>query len=394
MRVVGRRVVAVLLGVGAAFLVAESLARVLLAPLPRARLVVDAGDEERRALENARTETLRIPGALDQSPEGGVLYFTTPTGKRFRANTRAVIENHPLGRNTVEIRTNSLGYRNREVGPKTRPRVLFLGDSITAQDYLPEQETIVRQVERLARRKGRPLETVNAGVGAIGLANELAILLETGLSVDPDVIVLNWYLNDAEASPGVEVIEPVGWLAWSRLAEWLASQIPWIDSTRERSDLSGVSPEVEARWRQEVAARFPAGPGHWATSPAAFHARVQELVFDWGAAWSDGAWDRMRPLLHEMKRLSDEHGARFLIVAFPVREQVWTQTLHDDPQKRLAGIAREIGAPLLDLLPLLRKERKERGEPLFLDWCHPSPRGSAIIAAAILEFLEREKVGS
>ena len=66
-------------------------------------------------------------------------------------------------------------YRNREISSKTKPRVLFLGDSITFGDYLPEEETFVRRVETLSANGARPLETVNAGIGAIGLQNALSI---------------------------------------------------------------------------------------------------------------------------------------------------------------------------------------------------------------------------
>ena len=100
-------------------------------------------------------------------------------------------------------KTNSLGYRNREIGPKEGERILFLGDSITLGLAVNEPYTYVRQVETLARADGLSWETINAGVDGLGTNGELAVLSETGLSVSPDVVVLGFYHNDFLESPGI-----------------------------------------------------------------------------------------------------------------------------------------------------------------------------------------------
>lgn len=385
---IGQRVVAVGLGLVGALVFMEIAVRIVLPPPERARVADTSRHEERLAHENAEGKQVRLLGAVDDESGGGVLYFHTPTGMRFRANTRAVIENHRLGGLTVEIETNSLGHRNRELGPKDRTRVLFLGDSITAQDYLPEQTTIVRQVERLSESTEDPLETINAGVGAIGLATELAILQETGFAAEPDIVVLNWYLNDVEVSAGVQILEPTGWLSNSRLAELLLSSIAGLEPNRIRHDMASLATETARAWRAQVERDFPGEQGDFSVDPGAFNYHMRQLMFDWGSAWADGAWERMTPLLEEMKRQTDAYGAKLLIVAFPVNEQVLTQEPQDFPQRRLAEVAARIDAPFLDLLPVLRAAHRETDEKLFWDWCHPSPFGSRLIAEAILEFVQ------
>ncbi|MDG2305111.1 MAG: hypothetical protein P8R42_10725 [Candidatus Binatia bacterium] len=387
MRKVGYRIIAALLGVACALVFAEVAVRLLLPPPERARLVADSGHAERLAAENAEQKLLRVDRSVDDPSAGGVLYFHTPTGMRFRANTRAVIQNHGLGGGTIEVRTNSLGYRNRELGVKDRPRVLFVGDSITSQDYLQEEQTIVRLVETLSESTDRPIETVNSGVGAIGIGNELAILMETGFSAEPDTVVLNWYLNDAQASAGIEIVELSGWWQHSRLAEQLLASLSALDV----QDLSVFSYEADAAWKKQAAEAFPPAQGDWRREPGAFNQRIQALFFDWGSAWSEGAWARMAPVIAEMKRQCDLHGVRFRIVAFPVLEQINAEFVHDYPQQRLAEIARELDVPMLDLLPLLREKSRQVNAPqLHWDWCHPSPEGSVVIAGAILDFLQRE----
>ena len=52
-----------------------------------------------------------------------------------------------------------------------------------------QEETFVRRVESLAAAAGRKWETINAGVSGISLKNELAILQETGLALEPNIVL-------------------------------------------------------------------------------------------------------------------------------------------------------------------------------------------------------------
>jgi len=318
---------------------------------------------------------------LTKRPGQGGVYVQTPTGRRLRPSTTAVIEKHAISGAQVELRTNSLGYRGPELGEKTGRRILFLGDSITFADYLPEEESFVRQVETLARGKGLDWETVNAGVGSISLKTELAILLETGLSVQPDVVVLGWYLNDFQDSPGVEVHSP-GFLArHSRLAFALSRlgkpdpgvgvlQVPWK--------------KWWAEWTQDDL------PGLVAGNPerAAFYQEVGTAFYDWGGAWSPHAWEEMRPLLAEFVRVSRRAGALPVWLAFPARPQVEAAFDASLPQQRLAEVADELDVPLLDLLPLLREVDGRTEAPLFYDQCHHTSEASRALAQAIFTWLE------
>src|SRR5258706_587887 len=255
-----------------ALLVAEGLVRLCLPP-PERVTVTRTGDLDRRlAAENADPKTLSYRGAVN------ALFEKTPTGRRMRANTTVVIENHYLSHRTVTLRTNSLGFRGPELGPKTRTRVLFLGDSITLAHYQPEEETFVRLVETLSRDSARPLETVNAGVGGVGLEAELAVLKETGLRAEPDVVVLDFYLNDVQESPGVFLLHVPKSLEWSWLAWHLARDLPQIWAREER-EIDQV--EIEA-WLADRRRHYPAAPGDPSKSRGAFHPPIPENGEDWG----------------------------------------------------------------------------------------------------------------
>lgn len=333
------------------------------------------------------------PWAGEREEGWGNLYYFTSTGARLRPNGVKWIR---YFKTPVEIRTNSLGYRNPEIGPKARTRVLFLGDSITLGEWLPEERTFVRRIDELSRTWGTPLETINAAVSGIDLATELAILKETGLSTRPDVVVLCFYLNDVSATPGVFPLPLPPVLHWSHLARHLSLAISILTAKAPRKDRWHMIPEQElAVWKSEIGERFPRGPGDPKAQAGAFNALVAENVWDWGAAWSTGAWDRMEPLLRQLQREAEQNDFRLLIVGFPVRSQVDADILHDYPQRRLAQIAESMEVPFLDMLPLFRRVNAETKEPVFTDHCHHTDFGQEVIANAILDFVyeNRDAIG-
>jgi lysophospholipase L1-like esterase len=335
--------------------------------------------------ESSASPRTEEPTNLELAKEPTGLYVDTPTGRRLRPNAVARVKDHRLSHRDVEIRTNALGYRNREIGPKDRRRVLFLGDSITFGDYVAEEETFVRIVEQLSALSPEPLETINAGVGAVGLANELAILVETGLSLDPDDVVVDFYLNDLQPSPGVRAVRIPAWLNRSALAQHAGAALAPMLHRAERvgGKLDG---DLLARWAEEARIAFPPGPGDLLSDPGAFNQFIQERFDQWGHLWSEGAWKELRPIFEEFRRLAEVNGFALRVVVFPIREQVEARFECDHPQRKLAELCSDLDADLLDLLPILRRREESAGE-LFYDRCHPTPEGNRIIAEAIYAWL-------
>jgi hypothetical protein len=388
------RGLALMLGVTAFLLVLLEIGVRLVLPHPQVIEVTTAEPEPGADPAGEElVETLELTQRID---EPGKLFVSTPTGRRLRPNKRAIVENNFLCQCTVEIRTNSLGYRNREIGEKNRTRVLFLGDSITLADYVQEHETWVRLVEKLSRPSYRPLETINAGVWAIGLANELAILLETGLQTNPDAVVLAWYLNDVQPSPGIQMIRPPAFLKWSQLGQYAYQGVSVLRSKLVvEEDYGNVQRPLRQKWAAEIAEKFPAGDKADSRTVEGFNRSINQQIGDWGSSWSDGAWEYMHPYFVELRRQADLHGFQLLFVAFPVLNQVNAPFVHDYPQQKFAEVAAELDVPMLDLLPLLRGAHqgwveggRKKPERMFYDWCHHTPHGNRLIAGWVHEFLQ------
>jgi hypothetical protein len=327
--------------------------------------------------------------------------FMIPTERGFRHSPNSeVIVVHPAARDTPTLyKTNSLGYRNREIGVKQGERILFLGDSITLGLAVNEPYTFVRLIEGLARKDGLSWETVNAAVNGLGTNGELAVLNESGLSVSPDLVVLGFYLNDFLESPGIYLESLPGLLDRSVVAHQVmnfASRFLYVTSS-ERGGLDSPPmlkpPDEIYAWQDEFRTHSTVLPSGGVADEAAVTLQDEILrnFEDWGGAFSPHVWAKLEGLLTEFVRLAEVHRFRFVILSFPVRQQVEPMPVFDYPQRRLKEISERLGVPLLDLLPVYRAEQARRratDPPMFLDQCHLTPYGNAITARVVYDFLK------
>jgi len=113
----------------------------------------------------------------------------------------------------------------------------------------------------------------------------------------------------------------------------------------------------------------------------------------------ESAWALSLALIGEMRRLAEDHGARFLLLAIPDQLEVEPeraprvvlapQFLYDVPA-RLAAFAEAEGIAFLDLAPHLRAVAEGSGEVLYYRFDrHWNSRGHAAAAEALHAELER-----
>jgi lysophospholipase L1-like esterase len=99
------------------------------------------------------------------------------------------------------IQTNSMGMRGAEIPVTKRDgvtRILCVGDSYTFGRGVENEETYVRQLEiglNDAYETGS-FEVLNGGVVGWGTGNELLYLRERGMTLRPDIVLLQIYTND------------------------------------------------------------------------------------------------------------------------------------------------------------------------------------------------------
>ena len=113
----------------------------------------------------------------------------------------------------VDVRTDSRGLRGPEIADKAAAgvaRIAFVGDSITMGWGVAEKETFAHQVIEGLVKAGRKVDGFNLGVGNYNTLQELSLFREVGAPLKPDIIVLAYFINDAEPMPSYS---DTGWIS-------------------------------------------------------------------------------------------------------------------------------------------------------------------------------------
>ena len=264
---------------------------------------------------------------------------------------------------------NSLGLRNREIGPKPPGtfRILFLGDSMLFFGAT-ESGSLFTQVleENLHQGLGRAVEVINAGVPGYTTYQELEFLKLYGLTMDPDLVILGFVFNDLhypyEHRPGLDTVSPD----------------PVIQ--RNRLDPHGLLGRVLGRSYcvQACAALLARDSYWWEQTPYC------------ALAWKPWGWEHSEELLNEMIALLGERDIPLRLVVFPIRDQMaedWASTDRDYilyPQSHIRAFCEERHIQYFDLTDALHRHG---GTELFRDHLHLTGRGNEVVATQLSDWL-------
>jgi lysophospholipase L1-like esterase len=99
----------------------------------------------------------------------------------------------------LSIRINSLGMREREIGPRRagERRLLVLGDSFTFGAGVEAEQAFPRRLEAELRAAGREnVLVLNGGVPAYGTTQQSAWLERLASRIEPDAVLLAFFLGN------------------------------------------------------------------------------------------------------------------------------------------------------------------------------------------------------
>ena len=261
------------------------------------------------------------------------------------------------------VAINADGLRERDL-PREKPadtrRILCLGDSVTFGHWVTAEQAFPRQLERVlsGRISGR-LEVINAGVPGYSPFQEARWLEEQGWSYQPDLILVNFVLND--------VVERYLTMA----AYGGAHTILGVDTT--------VSMDPLARLLRRTAFhRLVAGLMQGQARRREVYS-VRQLFAEPLSPEIAAAWERSEEELAEIIAAARRHDVPVWLAIFPFRFQV-AEDLPPRPQSRLARWAAGEGVQVVDLLPESVRLGAEAG---FLDHDHLTPAGHEAAARAL-----------
>lgn len=318
----------------------------------------------------------------------GRVFHQSPTGKRLIPNSHVVIHNQ-LGRHRrVELRINEIGFRDAPLTfpkPPNEIRILALGDSITFAGHLPAPLSYVERLQAHLNRNAtsQRFEVINAGIGDIGLENEVNLLEDPGLSVEPDLVLIGFYLNDSRPGWGFpnELTNP-GWLRrHSVLADKFYRSFKlhrWIERQGE-SRFAWTGAVEKIAWRE---------------NRDAFLEFAEMARYDWGAAWREETWSVIDREFARIQAMAQEHDFEVLLVAFPVVYQLRSEFVEDAPQRTLRAKARLLGWDFVDLLPPFREMeaaelRQGEDRSILVDACHPTAETYDEVGRILARHLEQ-----
>jgi len=121
----------------------------------------------------------------------GLLYDAKPRAARIQRMGEAYLGEGDAAR--VHVRTGVERYRGGDLeAPKTKRRVLVLGDSLVMAENVPVEATFVKALGRELEARlgaGGAIETVNAGRSGYGPDQSLLLLERDAKAVNPDLVV-------------------------------------------------------------------------------------------------------------------------------------------------------------------------------------------------------------
>lgn len=282
----------------------------------------------------------------------------------------------------VQVRINGKGLRGPELPydkPDSATRLLYLGDSVTFGDKLPDDSlTYPYRVEAaLHHRVARPVETINAGVSGYSPWQELAFLRDEGLRYDPDVVVVGFVLNDVTEK--FELLRFGG--SWQG---WQLGRSPQSAVRRFllQTNIVTLGRRLMAQWRL--------GSDLQQGAQERERLNVRMLVDEPDAPIVSEAWSVTLENLSELAGLARARGIPAVLVVFPFTFQFDRTPDTAAPQRILREFAAAHGIHEIDLLPVLRMRATEAGvdpSTYFVDTNHLSPLGARVVGEAIADSL-------
>jgi lysophospholipase L1-like esterase len=274
----------------------------------------------------------------------------------------------------VMVKTNSLGFREREYPVARKPgvrRIVVLGDSYTQGVGVEFEETYTKRLEAELNRSGGPTEVINFGVGGYSTSLELATLREVAARFRPDLIIVGYVLNDVDPDNVSGAAPEKRGAASGRASPLLKAH----NGLKRHSLLY--------RW---LAPKLGAVLGLFGGRYAFGMTNYLSKAYDDDAP----GWIRAREALLGIAAESRSLGADLLVVVFPMIIDFRTYPLAH-AHEAVTGFCRQHGIEVLDLLPRFRREDAAR-LTLFLDG-HPNSRGHAIFAEEIYAALQPDVMG-
>jgi lysophospholipase L1-like esterase len=296
--------------------------------------------------------------------DNAVLYQRVPSRRyELRPNVEDTV-----GDNQVHIRINAAGFRDDQDYPISKPpgtyRVVVLGDSFTFAGKVAFPDTMPQRLVTLLQQSdpSRHYEVLNWGVPGYNAEQEMLLLKEKALAYQPDLVIVNLTLNDAQ---------PMGQLSPAE------SHLP-LSLRQALKRFYLVQFAYAAYQRLSVFLTRGRLPGD---------SDVASMV--------DGTpgWQRAKGALAELKQLTFQNGAQLLVVVWPMLTNLDDGYPYKAQHALLTRACESYGIPVFDLFGTFK------GQPAASLWAasddhHPNSLAQEMATVAIFKALNALQLNS
>lgn len=288
------------------------------------------------------------------------------------------------------INTNSEGFRDfhQVEKPEGVTRILNLGDSMAFGNTVNYEDTYPQKLEaKLNKNPKNKVEVINLGIGGFSTAEEYWTLKKYGLKDQPDIILIEFYINDFQGSLDYEKRNPSqnsffrAFFSHSKFLNWLYWKIKITPLGNKMINSLGLNLDQQDEYEFEMLLLSKEGYTHPLVK--------ESLVYTFGS-------------LKKIKELSESIGAELIVFYLPADYQIDKEKLDkikemkkikqnfeiDYVQKILAKFLEKNKIDFFDFTGDFRAEKEKQ-----LYWTydrHLTKEGYDFLAELLAEKLEKE----
>ena len=281
-------------------------------------------------------------------------------------------------------RLNSHGYNGHEYTTKKTPgmyRIIGIGDSF-AFGVVRQRDNYLTLLEQKLRAAGKSAEVINMGIPATGPPDYLEIVRREGLSLDPDMVLVCFFVGNDFDESRPSPRRPGSGFFVARLLRYM---------TRRQRAFQGLA--IGSPPRVDTAPTFTSEYFRKLEKQRSFIFEKDNAEFETDLKYA------MAPLL-EINRLCQKRGTKFVVVIIPDELQVnpalrktIVATLSDrkfdfeQANRQLSSELAKNGISVLDLTPEFESSPQNQSlyKPLDSHW---NIAGNTLAADKIFEFLK------
>lgn len=334
----------------------------------------------------------------------------TVIGRRYYPMMDELIYDHEQGE-PVRFRTNQFGFRG-DVIAKIKPpgvkRVAILGDSYTASQALPEEETFCHQLQCLLNRSigTESWEVYNFGIPGSGTGQELALYRGVVRQLDIDAVIIAFGNATDVRDNSVE-------LSSNPIIQFVLNDSGELEQVAMSARRVGVSQTLNRyskfyAWQKRKLgslSRHLFKETNRSTTREHIYAENESPAFT-------RAWDLTHTILNVFRDECRESGVELFVAALPSAYQVYPDHFAEiceqsdtndqmdpmHPDTRIAKICEDLELPFVSLTPAFQAATPSHSyqceeEHLFFGGVgHFNSNGSELVAKQIHNLLEQDYV--